>query len=322
MKTELVIVNKGTGTVWECSNSTTTISWETNRTGSPGTLKFTLIKSGGLVLSEGDIVRYSVDGQLQFYGWVFTRSVDRWGVTDVTCYDRLRYLKANASYAFYSQTVGDIVRQIAADLQIDVGAIADTGYAIPSLIEQDQSCLDIIEAAIQQTLLNTGRVYVLYDNGVGLSLQEPASMISGTVIGERSLLTDYTYQSDIDSQTYNSIKLSRPNEATGRSDVFIRNDVSTIARWGMLQLYQTVDGALNDAQANAQAQASLDYYNRPMQSFKASSLGVPGLRAGQMVMIMAPDVGENGLNRLMLLEKVSHTWENDQHTMDLETLGW
>ena len=183
MTTELLIANKTSGKIWECSNSVSTVSWETERTGSPGKLTFTIIKSGDLSFTEGDVVRFSVDGQLQFYGWVFTKSKNRWGEIDVTCYDRLRYLKANASYAFYGQTAGQIIQQIAADLQVDVGDIADTGYQIPSVVEEDQSCLDIIESAVQQTLLNTGNIYVFYDDGNGLALQQPSSMISNVLIG-------------------------------------------------------------------------------------------------------------------------------------------
>lgn len=320
MKTELLIANKSSGKIWECSKNTTTVSWSTDRTGSPGTLKFTIIKAGDLDFSEGDVVRFSVDGQMQFYGWVFTISQDRWGVTEVTCYDRLRYLKANASYAFYGQTAGDMIRQIAADLQVDVGAVADTGYAIPSFVKEDETCLDIIGDAVQQTLLNTGKIFVFYDDGNGVALQEAGNMISSVVIGDQSLLTDYTYQTDIDEQTYNSIKLARSNEDTGRADVFVAQDSANISRWGLLQLYQTVDGDVNDAQVKAQAQASLEYYNKAMRTLKISSLGVPGLRAGQMVLVKIPGL-DGDLNQYVLLEKVTHTWENDTHTMEFETLA-
>ena len=321
MKTELLIANKSSGKIWECSNSVTTVSWETNRTDSPGKLTFTIIKSGDLSFTEGDVVRFSVDGQLQFYGWVFTKSKDRWGVIDVTCYDRLRYFKANASYAFYGQTAGAIIQQIAGDLQVDVGAIASTGYAIPSLVEEDQSCLDIIGSAVQQTLLNTGDIYVFYDDGNGVALRRPEDMISNVVIGEKSLLLDYTYKTDIDEQTYNSIKLARPNEDTGMADVFVSQDSNTIAQWGLLQLYQTIDGDVNDAQAKAQASASLQYYNRRMRTLSVESLGVPGLRAGQMVLMKVPYLGDINLDQYVLLEKVTHTWENEVHTMKFETLA-
>lgn len=321
MSIQLLIANKRNGKIWDAVNSVQTVSFTTNRTGSPGTFKFTLNKAVDIDFLEGDTVRFSVDGKLIFFGWVFTKDKDRWGVIQVTCYDRIRYLKASASYAFYGETAGQIIRQIAGDLQVNAGRIADTGYAIPSLIEQEQSCLDIIESAIQQTLLNTGRIYVFYDDGNGLRLTEAADMISSVVIGDKSLLTEYQYKTDIDSQTYNSIKLARPNEETGRADVVIAQDSATIAQWGLLQLYQSVDGDVNTAQMQAQAQASLEYYNRRMRTLKVSSLGVPGLRAGNMVRMRIQGLGDIDLDQYLLLEKVTHTWENDVHTMELEAMA-
>lgn len=321
MKTELLIANKQSGKIWECSGCVQTANWTTNRTGSPGTFKFTLNKAGDISFLEGDTVRFSVDGQLQFYGWVFTKEKDRWGVIEVTCYDRLRYLKASASYAFYGQKAGDIIKQIAEDFQLPLGEIEDTKYALPSLIESEQSCLDIIGTAVQQTLLNTGKVYVFYDDGKGLALKEAKNMISNIVIGEKSQLLEYTYKTDIDEQTYNSIKLARPNESTGRADVFVAQDSANIAQWGLLQLYQTVDGDVNDAQVKAQAGASLEYYNRRMRTLSISSLGVLGLRAGQMILMNIPGLGDINLKQYVMLEKVSHTWGNNTHTMDIETMA-
>ena len=206
---ELLITNARLNRAWDAASCTQSVSWETHRTGSPGTSKFTLIKAGDLNFLEGDTVRLSEDGELQFFGWVFTKSKNRWGEIEVTCYDRMRYLKANASYAFYDQTAGDILRQIAGDLQIDVGSVEDTGYRIPAVLEDDQGCLDILESALQQTLLNTGRIYNLYDDGKGLCLRDAEKMISGVVIGQSSYLTDYTYETDIDQQTYNSVHAER-----------------------------------------------------------------------------------------------------------------
>lgn len=40
MKTELIIANKSGGKMWEISNSVPEVTWSTERTGSPGTLKF------------------------------------------------------------------------------------------------------------------------------------------------------------------------------------------------------------------------------------------------------------------------------------------
>lgn len=317
---ELIIANKRSGKMWDVTNSTTTVSYTTERTGSPGKLTFTVIKGGDLDFLEGDIVRFSVDGTLVFYGWVFTKSKDRWGLIEVTCYDRIRYLKANASYAFYGQTADQIIAQIAADRQIATSVLASTGYQIPSLVETDQSCLDIIQGVLETTLLNTGTIYVLYDDGNGLALSRPEDMQYPVMVGDKSLLADYTYKTDIDEQTYNSIKLVRPNEETGRADVVVVEDSANIGQWGLLQLYQQVDGDVNTAQMTEQAKATLAYYNRRMRTLKVQSLGIVGVRAGGMIRMKVQGLGDINLDQWVLLEKVTHTFENDVHTMEFETL--
>lgn len=96
-------------------------------------------------------------------------------------------------------------------------------------------------------------------------------------------------------------------------------DSANIGQWGLLQLYQKVDENLNTAQMQARGQASLQYYNRRMRTVQVSALGVPGLRAGQMVMMKVPGLGDINLDQYVLLDKVSHTWENDKHTMNFTT---
>lgn len=316
---ELTISNKAAGQIWTVHPQT--ITWATHRTGAPGTLKFKINKAGNLSFTEGDEVLFTEDGKTSFYGWVFTKVKNRWDEIEVTCYDRLRYLKANASYAFYDMSAGDILTQIAGDLQVTTGTIDDTGYKLPSLVEEDQSCLDILAKAIQQTLLNTGKLFVLYDDGQGVALRNVENLTASVVIGDTSLLTEYSYKTDIDAQTYNSIKLARPNQATGRADVFIAQDSANIGQWGFLQLYQKVDEALNDAQAQAQAAASLQYYNRRMRTLSFESLGVPGLRAGQMLPMVIKGLGDINLDQYCMVEQITHTYRNDEHTMSVELLG-
>lgn len=317
MTCELIVLEKRTGKSWDIAPQTQKVTYTTNRTGSPGTLKFT-VNASGISFVEGDTVRFSVDGQVIFLGWVFTKSRDRYAVIDVTCYDQLRYLKASASYCFVGRTAGQIIREIAQDFQLQVGALDDTGYAIPTLVKEDKSCLDIISASIQNTLLATGKLYTFFDDAGALSLREAGAMVARGVVGEGSLLLDYTYKTDIDEHTYNSIKLVRPNEATGRGDVFQAVDSGNIARWGLLQLYQTVDEALNSAQAAAKSKSMLSYYNRRWRTLKVSALGLNGVRAGQMLMMDVPNLGDIHLFGLVLLEKVTHTYAHDTHTMDFE----
>ena len=217
-----------------------------------------------------------------------------------------------------ARTAGQIIQEIAQDFQLTVGTLDDTGYAIPTLIMEEKSCLDIISAAIQKTLLATGKLYTFFDDGGSLSLREAGAMVATGVVGTGSLLLDYTYKTDIDEQTYNSIKLVRPNEATGRGDIFQAMDSGNVARWGLLQLYETVDEALNDAQVTAQAKSMLEYHNRRWRTLRVSALGLTGLRAGQMLMMDVPYLGDINLNQMVLLEKVTHTYQSELHTMDFE----
>lgn len=318
MSYELLVGRKTPSDTLNLTRCTTQAVWTTQRTGQPGKLTFTYLRTPASKIEEGDVVRFSVNGQLQFYGWVFTRGFDRWGPVDVVCYDRLRYLKVNASYSFYAQSAADIIKQIAEDLELDVGELADTGYKLPSLIMQDKSCIDIINTAVQKTLLNTGKVFVFYDSGDGLALKEAKDLKTDIVIGDHSLMTNYTFDSSIDSQTYNSVKIARPNKETGKADVFIMKDSETIGKWGLLQLYQKVDEAANDAQCQEQARVSLEYYDRVLQQLKFSALGVPSLRAGALLLVNLSDLDGEPFKRYVMLEKAEHTFKNDEHTMELE----
>lgn len=318
----LIIGAKTTGKIYDVTNSTIEAVVTTQRKTSAGKLTFEWLKTGETVsFHEGDIVRLEDDGQLVFYGWVFTKEKDRWNKFTVTCYDRLRYLKANSSYAFYGRTAGDIIREIAEDLQLDVGSIADTGYQIPSLIKSNQSCMDIIQTALDLTLLNTGKVYVLYDDGTGLSLRASDDWISPYVIGEKSYMTEYLYKTDIDESTYNYVKLAMPNQKTGRTELVVAQDSYNIGRWGMLQSYQQVNGDYNTAQLQEMANQMLKNSNRRKRTFSGSCRGITGLRAGQMLRIYIEGLGDiDVLNQYVLLESVTHHYTNDDHTMDFETL--
>jgi hypothetical protein len=319
MTTELLIQN-AQGRVFEVSGITDgAVEYTTNRTGSAGKLAFTLIDASGLQFEEGAAVRFSVDGTKVFFGYVFSRSVDRWGVMQVTAYDQIRYLKANESFAFIGKTAGQIIQTIAGKFSLSVGQIDDTGYAIPSFIQENKSCLDIINHAVQLTVHNTGKIYVFFDDAGKLSLRLAESLKSPVVTGSESYLTEYDFKTDIDRETYNQIKLVRPNKDTGRADTYIVNDSSTISRWGLLQRYETVDEQLNPAQITQQAKTMLAYYNRALRTLTVRSLGVPGVRAGSMVMLNLPDIGEVSTNKFVLLERVTHYFSQNDHTMEFET---
>mgnify|MGYP000447120136 CR=1 FL=1 len=98
MKTELIIANKSGGKMWEISNSVPEVTWSTERTGSPGTLKFNVLKAGGSELRRGRYRPVLGGRPAPVLRLGIHQEQGRWGEIQVTCYDRIRYLKANASY--------------------------------------------------------------------------------------------------------------------------------------------------------------------------------------------------------------------------------
>lgn len=306
--------------------ATMSVDITTNRFDSASKMTFETLETSGIAIEPGSAVSFVDSGQNIFAGFVFTAKREKGGSVTYTAYDQLYYLKAKASYTFQNMTLEQIIQRIAADFGLTVGTLDSTGYVFPVLIEENTSCLDIIYKALSQTIVKTGRIFNFYDDFGKLTLTEARKMLVPQMIGDRSLVTDYTYTQDIASDTYNRVKLVRPNKETGRADTFVHEDTSTQKKWGLLQYYDSVDENLNDAQIDAMCSAYLKYYNRMVQTVSIDALGIPGLRAGNIIPVRIGEVSALSANRLLLAERVKHEYDGDAHEMtidvkDFEQLG-
>lgn len=304
--------------ITDYANSTQKVDITTNRFDSAGKMTFECIEESGIAIENGAAISFKDNGVPVFAGFVFTakRSMD--GLVSYTAYDQLYYLKAKASYTFENMSLEQIITQIAADFNLTVGTLEPTGYTFPCLVEENKECLGIIFEALGQVIVQTGKIFAFYDDFGKLTLREVKGMLVTSMLGNNSLLTDYTYTRDMASDTYNRVKLVRPNKETGRADAFVHEDTETIAKWGLLQYYDSVDENLNDAQIDEMCAKYLLYYNRLVQSVKIEALGIPGLRAGNIVPVRIYEVEELSKNRLLLAEKVTHSYDGDSHTMSVE----
>lgn len=318
MKYKLLVYNAASVTVYDYAPIIEKVTYTTKRKLGAGELEFSYVQKSPINMAEGDKVQFYADGKGIFEGYVFTIEQDREGKVQATAYDQMRYLKTNESYSFVGIKLGEIIQQIATDLQLETGVLEDTGYAIPMLTKEDTECLDMIDYAVGLTQYNTGKTYSVFDDFGKISLREAKSVLGAAVIGNRSLLTDYTFKSDIDSDTYNQIKLVRPNKDTGQGDTYIFNDSDTIKKWGLLQKYEKVDENLNEAQINEQGTIMMAYYDRVLKNLSVDSMGIPGLRAGDMVMIKIDDIPELRNGYKLIADKVKHVFANGEHTMSLE----
>ena len=88
--------------------------------------------------------------------------------------------------------------------------------------------------------------------------------------------------------------------------------------WGVLQYFDTVDENEN---AQAKADSLLKLYNQKTKGLKINGvLGDLRVRAGSLVIVQL-DLDDTKVNNFMLVEKVTHSFENNHHSMDLTLKG-
>lgn len=293
------------------------IEWE--RQGQSGKLTADIVKTPGLSFQEGDPCRFSVDGTPIFYGFVFEKarkgSMDQ--VITITVYDQLYYLKNKDTYVYSNKTAAAVIRMIAEDFQLNVGALANTGYTIASRVEDNKTLFDIIQTALDETLKATSQMYVLYDDVGKLTLKNIGDMKLGLLV-DNETAGDFDYKTSIASQTYDKVKLSYENKDTGKREIFIAQDGSSINQWGVLQYYEKIDSTAN---AKAMADALLSLYNTKTRTLKLKDvLGDVRVRAGTMLVVML-GLGDMNLSSYLMVEQVKHTFSNEQHVMDLNMRG-
>lgn len=290
---------------------------ELERRGTPGKLTFTLMKDNEIDFVEGDAVRFRISRTWIFYGFIFSRKSDASGNVKVTAYDQLRYLKNKDTYSYTNKTASELIKMIAKDFNLNLGYIENTKYKIAQRVEEDKSLIDIILNALDETLAMTQKIYVLYDNNGKLMLKNIEDMAFNLLL-DNETIQDFSYESSIDEEVYNQIKLVYPNTQTGKNDLYIAKDTKNINNWGVLQFYKKLDSPAN---AKAMADELLKLYNKTKRQITIKdAIGdvrvIPGTR-----IITNLDLGDYKLKSYMIVESMKHKYKDGQYTMDLTLIN-
>lgn len=294
------------------------IIWETERKDSPGKLTFTVVKDSIIDFTEGDAVRFRVDGKGIFFGYVFSKKRDKEHRIKVTAYDQIRYLKNRYSYVTSNFTATDMIKRIADDFMLQTGELEDTKYVMDSKISLNSTLLDIIQNTLSMTTYNTGELYVLYDDFGKLTLKNVNSMIIKDIIIDSSNSANFDYVSSIDEQTYNKIKLYYDNKEVGKREIYCAQSGENINKWGILEYCEEINDFGN---AQEKAKALLKLYNEKTRHLSINNaLGDLRVRAGCIIPIIMY-LGDLKLNNMMLVEKCRHEFYESQHIMDLTLSG-
>lgn len=310
MTTQLLLDNRQ-GNIYEIPHGK--VVYKTSRKGRAGSLEFDYI--GGdvfthkITINNGDVVLFKVNEVAVFYGYVF--KVSGQDEKKILAYDQLRYLKNKDSFGIANKTADEIVKLIANVNHIKLGKVASTGYVIPKTIADNKEYFDAIYGALEKTLLATGRTYFLQDNVGAMELLDIADTKLDLVIDGDTLLLDYESSKDIDSDTYNRVKLIQD----GVEGEVVVEDKTTQVRWGRLQYHDVLDKELNKAQVIEQAQALLKLKNREKKSLKLECLGDIRCKAGYSPYVSIP---KENIEGYFLINSATHTFTDNEHTMSLE----
>lgn len=323
MKDDIVLVIKSGG-YYQQPILAGDITWKTERKGSPGELTFTCIKDSKLSFPEGAEVKLEVNGKGVFHGFVFTKSRDKQHHIKVTAYDQLRYLKNKDTLIYSGWTCTKLLKYIATVFQLNLAEDnPDTGYAVGTdenpRVEENSTLFDMLLNNLDETVLNTGNLYVLYDDCGHIRLKNIEDMKVEYLITE-SAGENFDYQSSIDGEVYNKVKLYIENEDTGNREFYIAQDAKNISKWGVLQYHGKVE---SEQEVINTTKAVMELYNHRQCNLTVKGLiGDINVRAGCLLPVdlnLGDDVGHVG--HFLMAESVTHKWSKGHHSMDVTLSG-
>lgn len=290
-----------------------------------------------------------------FVGFVFTYSVDRWGVVNMTAYDAMRYLQNPATGKWVgkdgidiSEIIRDVVRTCGLEQMAKEMVAEPVGVKPIRLIKIAEKGIDIIDEILEWAQLKAtanengvttkggkdyaatraGERWVFIDNCGTLLLctaNQLANKVLGVteppVIGTGCAVTEMSMNVSID-ESANQVWLLRAS--SGGHSGWEAKDPGRVAQWGPLTYYEKIDNAFCRNNEQMQLRAAIELCSRDIEkrSIDITTLGITGLRAGMLVRINIPWLekyfGEISKSKLVFLDNVSHSWEEGTHTMTLK----
>ena len=293
-----------------------TVTWQ--RGFQAGTLSFEVIKDSVIDYQEGNQVFLMDDDEILFVGYVFKKNRTSKQIIETTCYDQLRYLKNKDALQYEDKTYSELLKMICNDHFLQMGEIEDTKFKIPLRTERDKEYFQMLQTAHEITLSQTGKEFVLYDDKGKICLKEWINIPTMEDIITYDITQDFNYTTDIDN-AYNRIKINYIDDLTKEVKTFVQEDENSMLNWGRLQYYAETS-TLQDI--DYRAKTLLNLLNRKHRSLKISkTLGDWNVRAGSLVPVYFPFLGDIHVNSLMLVDKVTHTISGQHHFMELEVFN-
>ncbi len=296
------------------------VEWYASVTGKAGRLKFQVVRDGIVNFVEGDKVSLYVDGILRFSGWVMTKERTSEQIISVTAYDQMFYLARNkGTYVYQNWGAAEVLQTIAADYGLQTGEISDGGWKIPQRIEEGETLMDIVLAALDICGKAVGKEYFLFDKAGRLTVKERTEMAVEAVLRCDGGISEYEYKTDISQDTYNAVKLYHAGRKETERLAYEAEQADKVKEWGRLQHYQRVPYAMNGAQLKELGENILQEKCRVVKKLTIENInGDVLLFAGNSVWVEIPDLAEISLTGQALIEGCTHIFRDGEHITRME----
>lgn len=320
MNLELTVQDSVSGTIYDLSELAEGLTWDTAMLSQPGKLSFSYLYDPKVVINEGSPVSLKIGGTGVFFGYIFKRTKNQDEKVGVVAYDQMRYLKNKDTYVLSGYTASTLFVKICKDFKLAYRVLDSSAYVLPNKIQDGKALFEILQYGIDVTLANAAKWFYFYDNFGTLEFADINRLKTLVYLGDASLTNGYEFSSSIDDDTYNQVKLVKENKKTAKRDVYMVKDSSTIRTWGTLQYFESMGEDANEVQIKARAEQLLKLKNRITKTFKWAGMGDIRIRAGSGVVIGIEELKDLGMpyEVYFMVVGCSHSFENDNHTMQLE----
>lgn len=318
MNYKIVLENKARGEV-QFPLVTGSVKVTMNRQGTPAKLECDLVRTDGLNFQEGNALAFYVEEKLFFYGYVISKSRTSEQIIRTLCYDQLFYFKNKDILQYKDLTYSELLKKICAKNHLTTGEVEDTKFKIPGRIEDNKEYHVMLQYASDLTTAKTGAIYVLFDDAGKITLKNIKELKVSEAITYNNA-EDFDYKSSIEKGVYNRVHLRLVDEHKKEIKSSTAEDKKNIAEWGLLNYSDITTN--KDLNLDATAKELLRVLNRKYRELKIkNAIGNLKVRAGSLVPVHFPEIGEISVQTLMMVNAVVHIFEENRHSMDLDVVN-
>ena len=323
-KYKVLYQNIITGDIWNITQLIDSgIQHYTDLDGQAGRLSFTLQADPekNVKLSSGGIIQFTNGKQKIFHGKAFVHQTDSTGVYKITAYDQMRYLKNQDSIVQKRSTASAFFIRLCRLYKLKHRVITPTRFAVAGKFHNKQTLYQMLEHNLIHTNVaaKSQKKYFVRADFNRLIFSEIGRHKTNLILGDKSLVNDYTYEVSIDKDTYNRIKITRPNKKGDTIESFFRKSSKKESRWGILQYVEETGKDNTKAQITKTLKNLLKVKGAETRSLRLSAVGIHGILAGSGVRVKIKGIN---LNMDMWVQSATHTYFADDHIMELEMMNF